>query len=97
MDVLVAKNIQVAETGLIQALKPRFWPVPGVGGGEPRLAVTAWRPHPELNWDQRFRKPLLYPFELWGQIPRCERTYPRRREWQAHLKVTSGECRVTRK
>jgi hypothetical protein len=24
-------------------------------------------PHPELNWDQRFRKPLLYPFELWGQ------------------------------
>jgi hypothetical protein len=33
MDVLVAKNIQVAEAGLIQALKPRFWPVPGVGGG----------------------------------------------------------------
>lgn len=22
-------------------------------------------PHPESNWDQRFRKPLLYPFELW--------------------------------
>ena len=28
-----------------------------------------WCPRPELNWDQRFRKPLLYPFELRGQ---CE-------------------------
>jgi hypothetical protein len=26
-----------------------------------------WYPHPELNGDPRFRKPLLYPFELWGQ------------------------------
>ncbi len=26
-----------------------------------------WYPHPELNRDQRFRKPLLYPFELWGR------------------------------
>src|SRR5437899_2914212 len=25
---------------------------------------TAWYSRPELNWDQRFRKPLLYPFEL---------------------------------
>ena len=25
-----------------------------------------WYPHPELNRDQRFRKPPLYPFELWG-------------------------------
>jgi hypothetical protein len=25
-----------------------------------------WCPRPELNWDQRFRKPLLYPFELRG-------------------------------
>ena len=25
-----------------------------------------WRPRPELNWDTRFRKPLLYPFELRG-------------------------------
>lgn len=23
-----------------------------------------WYPRPELNRDQRFRKPLLYPFEL---------------------------------
>ena len=23
-----------------------------------------WYSRPELNWDQRFRKPLLYPFEL---------------------------------
>ena len=28
-----------------------------------------WYPHPELNGDQRFRKPLLYPFELWGRNP----------------------------
>ena len=27
----------------------------------------SWYPHPELNRDQRFRKPPLYPFELWGQ------------------------------
>ncbi len=27
-----------------------------------------WRPRPELNWNRRFRKPLLYPFELRGQI-----------------------------
>jgi hypothetical protein len=26
-----------------------------------------WYPHSELNRNQRFRKPLLYPFELWGQ------------------------------
>ena len=26
-----------------------------------------WYPHPELNRDQRFRKPPLYPFELWGR------------------------------
>lgn len=25
-----------------------------------------WYPHPESNRDQRFRKPPLYPFELWG-------------------------------
>ena len=25
-----------------------------------------WYPRPELNGDQRFRKPLLYPFELRG-------------------------------
>jgi hypothetical protein len=23
-----------------------------------------WYSRPELNWNQRFRKPLLYPFEL---------------------------------
>jgi hypothetical protein len=26
-----------------------------------------WYPRPELNRNQRFRKPLLYPFELRGQ------------------------------
>ena len=26
-----------------------------------------WCPRPELNWDQSFRKRLLYPFELRGQ------------------------------
>ena len=31
------------------------------------LAFLSWYPHPELNRDQRFRKPPLYPFELWGQ------------------------------
>jgi hypothetical protein len=29
--------------------------------------LPSWYPHEELNLDQRFRKPLLYPFELWGQ------------------------------
>ena len=28
-----------------------------------------WYPDPELNRDQRFRKPLLYPFELSRQGP----------------------------
>ena len=31
------------------------------------MRVLKWYPHPELNGNQRFRKPLLYPFELWGQ------------------------------
>ena len=30
-------------------------------------SLSRWYPHPELNRDQRFRKPPLYPFELWGQ------------------------------
>ena len=30
-------------------------------------ATTGWYPCPELNGDARFRKPLLYPFELQGQ------------------------------
>ena len=30
---------------------------------------VSWYPHPELNGDPRFRKPLLYPFELWGRSP----------------------------
>ena len=33
----------------------------------PPLTRRKWYPHPELNRDQRFRKPPLYPFELWGQ------------------------------
>ena len=33
-------------------------------------AGSRWYPHPELNGNQRFRKPLLYPFELWGRFIR---------------------------
>ena len=30
------------------------------------VGFVGWYPHPELNGNPRFRKPLLYPFELWG-------------------------------
>ncbi len=30
-----------------------------------RMDTFKWCSHQELNLDQRFRKPLLYPFELW--------------------------------
>ena len=30
-----------------------------------------WYPHTELNCDLWFRKPLLYPFELWGLLKRA--------------------------
>jgi hypothetical protein len=36
-------------------------------------SFSRWYPHPELNRDQRFRKPPLYPFELWGQWPYIHR------------------------
>ncbi len=45
-------------------------------GGSP-----GWYPHPELNGDQRFRKPPLYPFELWG------------RNRPENLTPSSGECK----
>ena len=32
-----------------------------------KFEVFEWYPRPELNRDLRFRKPLLYPFELRGQ------------------------------
>lgn len=35
----------------------------------PKMVVLLdcfWCPHPELNWDLKFRKLRLYPFELWG-------------------------------
>ena len=32
----------------------------------PAAQAIRWYPHPELNGNPRFRKPLLYPFELWG-------------------------------
>ena len=32
-----------------------------------KIAGINWCPRPELNWDPRFRKPLLYPFELRGR------------------------------
>src|SRR4051794_37246878 len=32
-----------------------------------------WYPRPELNRDQRFRKPLLYPFELRRHFARTPR------------------------
>jgi hypothetical protein len=31
-----------------------------------------WYPRPELNRDGRFRKPLLYPFEVQGHKGRCQ-------------------------
>ena len=34
-----------------------------IGRNEPN-SNFCWYSRPELNWDQRFRKPLLYPFEL---------------------------------
>ena len=37
------------------------------GGRLAFLGFMGWYPHPELNGNPRFRKPLLYPFELWGQ------------------------------
>jgi hypothetical protein len=30
--------------------------------------IQSWYPHPELNGNPRFRKPSLYPFELWGHM-----------------------------
>lgn len=30
--------------------------------------MVKWYSHQELNLDQRFRKPLLYPFELWEPL-----------------------------
>ena len=39
--------------------------------------IINWYPHPELNRDQRFRKPSLYPFELWGQpVPKSDQPPP---------------------
>ena len=46
----------------------------GVPGRSPK--GVGWCPRPELNWDQRFRKPLLYPFELRGQAVTRENTPP---------------------
>lgn len=31
------------------------------------LGSLWWRPRPELNRNSRFRKPVLYPFELRGR------------------------------
>ena len=41
------------------------FPPPGM-----ELGFLVWYPHPELNGNPRFRKPLLYPFELWGRDSR---------------------------
>src|SRR6266581_187629 len=35
-----------------------------VPSAEYRVRTQKWYSRPELNWNQRFRKPLLYPFEL---------------------------------
>src|SRR5262245_6238250 len=43
-------------------------------------APSSWYPHPELNRDQRFRKPPLYPFELWGRKGR-QKSYPASVTW----------------
>jgi hypothetical protein len=37
----------------------------------PEIRGFEWYPRPELNRDLRFRKPLLYPFELRGHSCRC--------------------------
>src|ERR1039457_7567196 len=50
-----------------QAGLPDRSPTAKVGMPSRSPKGAGWCPHPELNWDQRFRKPLLYPFELWGQ------------------------------
>jgi hypothetical protein len=70
---LLQKMFILLETVFIQAVKMAFSSSLAFGEG--------WCPRPELNWDQRFRKPLLYPFELRGR--RSRRKYPRRRQWQA--------------
>ena len=46
---------------------------------EGRRSLSSWYPHPELNRDQRFRKPPLYPFELWG------------RAWETSLPKNEGQ------
>src|SRR5262245_16964362 len=47
------------------------------------VRFSKWYPHPELNRDQRFRKPPLYPFELWGlQRQADHRREPRLRQYR---------------
>ena len=51
------------------AIQPQCALWVGVRDGEMMLGAGKLEepyPHPELNGDPRFRKPLLYPFELWG-------------------------------
>ena len=59
IDQFVAKNVHPAENGLYYGFNGIF--------DRPCTLGKGWCPRPELNWDQRFRKPLLYPFELRGR------------------------------
>ena len=42
--------------------------------------TKGWYSHQELNLDQRFRKPLLYPFELWERPARKRYAIHRRNQ-----------------
>src|ERR1017187_8261404 len=56
-----------------------------------------WCSRPELNWDQRFRKPLLYPFELREQQIFISITAPAFLPRQQRGKVkSSGPARTRR-
>ena len=46
----------------------RLWHLSVIKPVGAALALEGWCSHEELNLDQRFRKPLLYPFELWEQL-----------------------------
>jgi hypothetical protein len=51
----------------LSAQRIHFWPLyPVRRKSTVKVLVGKWYPHPELNRNQRFRKPPLYPFELWG-------------------------------
>ena len=54
-----------------------------------------WYPRPELNWNQLFRKPLLYPFELRRQPNERDRAYRLRFLRQAGSRVPTRGVTAT--